>query len=49
VPISGIVLTVVGIVLLVTHQPIIGAICLVVGLGLIGYAMTQRGKGSATG
>jgi hypothetical protein len=48
-PISGIILTIVGVVLLVTNSVhwLIGAACLVIGLGLVGYALTQRGSAGA--
>lgn len=48
-PISGIALTIVGVVLLVTNTVhwAAGAACLAIGLGLIGYAMSQRGASSA--
>ena len=49
-PISGIILTIVGIILLVTNAVhwLVGAACVVIGLILIGYALSQRGSGSAT-
>lgn len=45
-PISGIVLAIVGVVLLVTGpvHPAIGIVCLVAGLALIAYAMSQSSK-----
>lgn len=44
-PISGILLAIVGVVLLVTNAVhwLVGAACLVIGVALIGYALSQRG------
>lgn len=49
-PISGIILAVVGIILLITNAVhwLVGALCLVIGLALIGYALSQRGSGATT-
>jgi len=47
-PISGILLTIVGVVLFVTGTQAIGIICFVLGLGLIGYAIVQRNQGSGS-
>ena len=42
-PISGIILLIVGVVLLITVHWAAGAACILGGLILVGYAMSQRG------